>query len=191
MTPDDNILFSTLEMKNEMGGGGDLSRGLGAPGDPRNTMLAYDSSTLQYRRAAMARQNYGHSAALERNAQKKSRLRRRASQLKVNIPDLADVNLIDKWSRMIDPPPIAHDELSSVSSTRPGRGFWLLPTKGLQLASVSSAGNEAAALTPAFNTGNTKRPLPGAPGESRDGCNKDGKHSHNEMSQTAFFSCWL
>ncbi|KAL7395346.1 hypothetical protein ABVT39_014918 [Epinephelus coioides] len=102
MTPDDNILFSTLEMKNEMGGGGDLSRGLGAPGDPRNTMLAYDTSTLQYRRAAMARQNYGHSA-LERHAQKKSRLRRRASQLKVNIPDLSDVNSIDKWSRMIFP----------------------------------------------------------------------------------------
>jgi len=103
MTPDDNILFSTLEMKNEMGGAGDLSRGLGgAPGDPRNTMLAYDSSTLQYRRAAMARQNYGHGT-LERNAQKKSRLRRRASQLKVNIPDLSDVNSIDKWSRMIFP----------------------------------------------------------------------------------------
>uniref|UniRef100_A0A3B4TNA6 Gamma-aminobutyric acid type A receptor subunit beta2a n=1 Tax=Seriola dumerili TaxID=41447 RepID=A0A3B4TNA6_SERDU len=102
MTPDDNILFTTLEMKNEMGGAGDLSRGLGAPGDPRNTMLAYDSSTLQYRRAAMARQNYGHSA-LERHAQKKSRLRRRASQLKVNIPDLSDVNSIDKWSRMIFP----------------------------------------------------------------------------------------
>uniref|UniRef100_A0A1A7XW44 Gamma-aminobutyric acid receptor subunit beta-2 n=2 Tax=Nothobranchiidae TaxID=405002 RepID=A0A1A7XW44_9TELE len=102
MTPDDNILFSTMEMKNEMGGAGDLSRGLGAPGDPRNTMLAYDSSTLQYRRAAMARQNYGHSA-LERHAQKKSRLRRRASQLKVNIPDLSDVNSIDKWSRMIFP----------------------------------------------------------------------------------------
>ncbi|CAG5991502.1 unnamed protein product [Menidia menidia] len=102
MTPDDNILFSAMEMKNEIGGAGDLSRGLGAPGDPRNTMLAYDSSTLQYRRAAMARQNYGHSA-LERHAQKKSRLRRRASQLKVNIPDLSDVNSIDKWSRMIFP----------------------------------------------------------------------------------------
>ncbi|PWA23649.1 hypothetical protein CCH79_00005994, partial [Gambusia affinis] len=102
MTPDDNILFSAMEMKNEMGGAGDLSRGLGAPTDPRNTMLAYDSSTLQYRRAAMARQNYGHSA-LERHAQKKSRLRRRASQLKVNIPDLSDVNSIDKWSRMIFP----------------------------------------------------------------------------------------
>ncbi|KAK6299308.1 hypothetical protein J4Q44_G00308180 [Coregonus suidteri] len=106
---DDNILFGSLEMKNEMGGvPPELSRSLGAGGlgDPRNTMLAYDSSTLQYRRAAMARQNYGggpHSA-LERHAtQKKSRLRRRASQLKVNIPDLADVNSIDKWSRMIFP----------------------------------------------------------------------------------------
>ncbi|XP_052372572.1 gamma-aminobutyric acid receptor subunit beta-2-like isoform X2 [Oncorhynchus keta] len=106
---DDNILFGSLEMKNEMGGvPSELSRSLGPGGlgDPRNTMLAYDSSTLQYRRAAMARQNYGggpHSA-LERHAtQKKSRLRRRASQLKVNIPDLADVNSIDKWSRMIFP----------------------------------------------------------------------------------------
>ncbi|KAL0973745.1 hypothetical protein UPYG_G00210380 [Umbra pygmaea] len=106
---DDNILFGSLEMKNEMGGvSSELSRSLGAGslGDPRNTMLAYDCSTLQYRRAAMARQNYGggpHSA-LERHAtQKKSRLRRRASQLKVNIPDLADVNSIDKWSRMIFP----------------------------------------------------------------------------------------
>ncbi|KAM9413613.1 gamma-aminobutyric acid receptor subunit beta-2-like isoform 1-T1 [Salvelinus alpinus] len=106
---DDNILFGSLEMKNEMGGvPPELSRSLGPGGlgDPRNTMLAYDSSTLQYRRAALARQNYGggpHSA-LERHAtQKKSRLRRRASQLKVNIPDLADVNSIDKWSRMIFP----------------------------------------------------------------------------------------
>uniref|UniRef100_A0A673L387 Gamma-aminobutyric acid receptor subunit beta-2-like n=1 Tax=Sinocyclocheilus rhinocerous TaxID=307959 RepID=A0A673L387_9TELE len=98
MTPDD-IRLTTVEMKNEMGPS-DLSRSLG---DPRSTMLAYDSSTLQYRRAAMARQNYGHSA-LERHAtQKKSRLRRRASQLKVNIPDLSDVNSIDKWSRMIFP----------------------------------------------------------------------------------------
>uniref|UniRef100_A0A3B4CYE9 Gamma-aminobutyric acid type A receptor beta2 subunit a n=1 Tax=Pygocentrus nattereri TaxID=42514 RepID=A0A3B4CYE9_PYGNA len=99
MNPDD-IRLTTVEMKNEMGPG-DLSRGLG---DPRSSsMLAYDSSTLQYRRAALARHNYGHSA-LERHAtQKKSRLRRRASQLKVNIPDLSDVNSIDKWSRMIFP----------------------------------------------------------------------------------------
>ncbi|XP_028816330.1 gamma-aminobutyric acid receptor subunit beta-2a isoform X2 [Denticeps clupeoides] len=99
MNPDDNILLGTLEMKNEMGPV-DLSRALG---DPRSTMLAYDSSTLQYRRAAMARQNYGHSALERHSTQKKSRLRRRASQLKVNIPDLSDVNSIDKWSRMIFP----------------------------------------------------------------------------------------
>uniref|UniRef100_A0A671NFS5 Gamma-aminobutyric acid type A receptor beta2 subunit a n=1 Tax=Sinocyclocheilus anshuiensis TaxID=1608454 RepID=A0A671NFS5_9TELE len=97
--PHTHLTRLLTKMKNEMGPS-DLSRGLG---DPRSTMLAYDSSTLQYRRAAMARQNYGHSA-LERHAtQKKSRLRRRASQLKVNIPDLSDVNSIDKWSRMIFP----------------------------------------------------------------------------------------
>ncbi|XP_026883649.2 gamma-aminobutyric acid receptor subunit beta-2a isoform X1 [Electrophorus electricus] len=99
MTPDD-IRLTTVEMKNEMGAGAELGRGLG---DPRGAMLAYDSSTLQYRRAALGRQGYGHSALERHAAPKKSRLRRRASQLKVNIPDLSDVNSIDKWSRMIFP----------------------------------------------------------------------------------------
>ncbi|XP_062856598.1 gamma-aminobutyric acid receptor subunit beta-2a isoform X2 [Trichomycterus rosablanca] len=94
MNPDD-IRLTTVELKNEMGSA-DLSRGLG---DPRGPMLTYDSSTLQYRRAALARHNYG-TGGLEK---KKSRLRRHASQLKVNIPDLSDVNSIDKWSRMIFP----------------------------------------------------------------------------------------
>ncbi|KAG5843326.1 gamma-aminobutyric acid receptor subunit beta-2 isoform X1 [Anguilla rostrata] len=99
MDPHENILLSTLEIKNEMGAS-ELTLGLG---DPRSTMLAYDSSTLQYRKAGLARHNFGRNALERHVAQKKSRLRRRASQLKITIPDLTDVNSIDKWSRMIFP----------------------------------------------------------------------------------------
>ncbi|CAG5871844.1 unnamed protein product [Menidia menidia] len=94
MDTHENILLGTLDIKNDMGVT-ELALGLN---DPRNTMLTYDSSTLQYRKAA--RHNFGRNALM---AQKKSRLRRRASQLKINIPDLTDVNSIDKWSRMIFP----------------------------------------------------------------------------------------
>ncbi|XP_024000422.2 gamma-aminobutyric acid receptor subunit beta-2-like, partial [Salvelinus sp. IW2-2015] len=86
----------------------DAALGLGEQRNKMTTSLTDDNILFDShsRRAALARQNYGggpHSA-LERHAtQKKSRLRRRASQLKVNIPDLADVNSIDKWSRMIFP----------------------------------------------------------------------------------------
>ncbi|KAG1943669.1 gamma-aminobutyric acid receptor subunit beta-2, partial [Pimephales promelas] len=99
MDPHENILLSPLEIKNEMGTS-ELSLGLG---DPRSTMLAFDSTTLQYRKAGLARHNFGHNALERHVAQKKSRLRRRTSQLKINIPDLTDVNSIDKWSRMIFP----------------------------------------------------------------------------------------
>ncbi|XP_017541936.1 gamma-aminobutyric acid receptor subunit beta-2 isoform X2 [Pygocentrus nattereri] len=99
MDPHENILLSPLEIKNEMGAS-ELALGLG---DPRGTMLAYDSSTLQYRKAGLARHNFGRNALERHVAQKKSRLRRRASQLKITIPDLTDVNSIDKWSRMIFP----------------------------------------------------------------------------------------
>uniref|UniRef100_A0AAV2JC61 Neurotransmitter-gated ion-channel transmembrane domain-containing protein n=2 Tax=Knipowitschia caucasica TaxID=637954 RepID=A0AAV2JC61_KNICA len=99
MDPHENILLSTLDLKNDMGIS-ELALGLN---DPRNTMLTYDSSTLQYRKAGLARHNFARHNALERHMTKKSRLRRRASQLKITIPDLADVNSIDKWSRMIFP----------------------------------------------------------------------------------------
>lgn len=99
MDPHENILLTPLEMKNEMSPP-ELALGLG---DPRGTMLAYDSSALQYRKAGLARQNFGRNALECHVPQKKSRLRRRASQLKITIPDLTDVNSIDKWSRMIFP----------------------------------------------------------------------------------------
>ncbi|XP_002664179.2 gamma-aminobutyric acid receptor subunit beta-1 [Danio rerio] len=78
---------------------------LGALGDPRNTMFSYDSASIQYRKPLTGRDLYGRpTASIERPlAPKKSRLRRRAAQLKVKIPDLTDVNAIDKWSRVIFP----------------------------------------------------------------------------------------
>uniref|UniRef100_A0A3Q2DR72 Gamma-aminobutyric acid type A receptor subunit beta2 n=1 Tax=Cyprinodon variegatus TaxID=28743 RepID=A0A3Q2DR72_CYPVA len=99
MDSHENILLGTLDIKNDMGVT-ELALGLN---DPRNTMLTYDSSNLQYRKSGLARHNFGRNALDRHMTQKKSRLRRRASQLKVNIPDLTDVNSIDKWSRMIFP----------------------------------------------------------------------------------------
>ncbi|XP_074528170.1 gamma-aminobutyric acid receptor subunit beta-2 [Halichoeres trimaculatus] len=99
MEAHENILLGTLDIKNDMGVS-ELALGLN---DPRNTMLTYDS-TLQYRKAGLTRHNFGRNTLeCHMSAQKKSRLRRRTSQLKINIPDLTDVNVIDRWSRMIFP----------------------------------------------------------------------------------------
>lgn len=63
------------------------------------------SSHIQYRKQSGGigpRSASRHS--LDRAAQmKRSRLRRRSSQLKIKIPDLTDVNAIDRWSRIIFP----------------------------------------------------------------------------------------
>ncbi|XP_061101078.1 gamma-aminobutyric acid receptor subunit beta-1 isoform X2 [Conger conger] len=97
-----NILLTKLEIQNEVSGS-DMLAGLG---DPRATMFSYDSASIQYRKPLTSRDLYGRPT-LDRPGpgaeHKKSRLRRRASQLKVKIPDLTDVNSIDKWSRVIFP----------------------------------------------------------------------------------------
>ncbi|XP_029091004.1 gamma-aminobutyric acid receptor subunit beta-1 isoform X2 [Monodon monoceros] len=93
-----NILLSTLEIRNETSGSEVLTGG----SDPKATMYSYDSASIQYRKPLSSREAYGR--ALDRHgAHSKGRLRRRASQLKVKIPDLTDVNSIDKWSRMFFP----------------------------------------------------------------------------------------
>ncbi|XP_040094077.1 gamma-aminobutyric acid receptor subunit beta-1 [Oryx dammah] len=93
-----NILLSTLEIRNETSG----SEVLTGVGDPKATMYSYDSASIQYRKPMSSREGYGR--ALDRpGAHSKGRIRRRASQLKVKIPDLTDVNSIDKWSRMFFP----------------------------------------------------------------------------------------
>ncbi|KAM9699936.1 gamma-aminobutyric acid receptor subunit beta-1 [Dama dama] len=93
-----NILLSTLEIRNETSG----SEALAGAGDPKAGMYSYDSASIQYRRPLSSRE--AHGRALGRpGARGKGRIRRRASQLKVKIPDLTDVNSIDKWSRMFFP----------------------------------------------------------------------------------------
>lgn len=63
----------------------------------------FDNSGLQYRKPSAAAPDAGR-LSLDRNAHlKKTRLRRRSSQLKIKIPDLTDVNAIDRWSRIIFP----------------------------------------------------------------------------------------
>ncbi|XP_053434108.1 gamma-aminobutyric acid receptor subunit beta-1 [Nycticebus coucang] len=93
-----NILLSTLEIRNETSG----SEVLTSVSEPRATMYSYDSASIQYRKPLSSREGYGR--APDRHAAPgRGRIRRRASQLKVKIPDLTDVNSIDKWSRMFFP----------------------------------------------------------------------------------------
>ncbi|XP_017576034.1 gamma-aminobutyric acid receptor subunit beta-3 isoform X3 [Pygocentrus nattereri] len=95
-----NILLTTLEIHNEVAGNEVTT----SVSEARNsTSMVFDNSGIQYRKQSGPR----HEAArhsLDRNAQpKKARLRRRSSQLKIKIPDLTDVNAIDRWSRIIFP----------------------------------------------------------------------------------------
>ncbi|ELK33630.1 Gamma-aminobutyric acid receptor subunit beta-1 [Myotis davidii] len=92
-----NIILSTLEIRNETSG----SEVLTGMSDPNTTMYSYDSASIHYRKPRATREAPGHP--LDRHAHGKGRIRRRASQLKVKIPDLTDVNSIDKWSRMFFP----------------------------------------------------------------------------------------
>ncbi|XP_060776159.1 gamma-aminobutyric acid receptor subunit beta-3 isoform X3 [Neoarius graeffei] len=91
-----NILLTTLEIHNEVAGN-EITTSVS---DARNsTSVMLDNSGIQYRKASGPRRH-----SMERNAQpKKARLRRRSSQLKIKIPDLTDVNAIDRWSRIIFP----------------------------------------------------------------------------------------
>ncbi|XP_051799519.1 gamma-aminobutyric acid receptor subunit beta-3-like isoform X2 [Acanthochromis polyacanthus] len=101
-----NILLTTLEIHNEVAGG-EITTSVA---DIRNSqsMVQLDSTAsqhIQYRKQSGGigpRSVSRHS--LDRSAQmKRSRLRRRSSQLKIKIPDLTDVNAIDRWSRIIFP----------------------------------------------------------------------------------------
>lgn len=94
-----NILLTTLEIHNEVAGN-EITTSVS---EARNsTSMVFDNSGIQYRKQSTARPEGRHS--MERNAHsKKPRLRRRSSQLKIKIPDLTDVNAIDRWSRIIFP----------------------------------------------------------------------------------------
>uniref|UniRef100_I3K262 Gamma-aminobutyric acid type A receptor subunit beta3 n=1 Tax=Oreochromis niloticus TaxID=8128 RepID=I3K262_ORENI len=101
-----NILLTTLEIHNEVAGG-EITTSVA---DIRNSqsMVQLDStasSHIQYRKQSGGIGPCSASRhSLDRSAQmKRSRLRRRSSQLKIKIPDLTDVNAIDRWSRIIFP----------------------------------------------------------------------------------------
>ncbi|KAM9329939.1 gamma-aminobutyric acid receptor subunit beta-1 isoform 2-T2 [Gastrophryne carolinensis] len=94
-----NILLTSLELRNEVTGSEVLTSTI----DPRATMFSYDSASIQYRKPMVNRDMYARSTLDRHRAPKKGRLRRSASQMKIKIPDLTDVNGIDRWSRMIFP----------------------------------------------------------------------------------------
>ncbi|XP_073501641.1 gamma-aminobutyric acid receptor subunit beta-1 [Phyllobates terribilis] len=94
-----NILLTTLEIRNEVSGSEVLTSTI----DPRATMFSYDSASIQYRKPMANRDMYSRSTLDRHIVHKKGRLRRSASQMKIKIPDLTDVNGIDRWSRMIFP----------------------------------------------------------------------------------------
>uniref|UniRef100_A0A3Q0R9U8 Neurotransmitter-gated ion-channel transmembrane domain-containing protein n=1 Tax=Amphilophus citrinellus TaxID=61819 RepID=A0A3Q0R9U8_AMPCI len=81
-------------------GGTDM---MGTLNDARATMFSYDSASIQYRKPMASRDLYGRPTVDLPMGHKKGRLKRRASQLRVKIPDLTDVNAIDKWSRVVFP----------------------------------------------------------------------------------------
>lgn len=94
-----NILLTTLEIHNEVGTN-EVTTTLSEIHN--SSSMVFDNSGLQYRKASAARE--AGRLSLDRNTHlKKTRLRRRSSQLKIKIPDLTDVNAIDRWSRIIFP----------------------------------------------------------------------------------------
>ncbi|XP_039984207.1 gamma-aminobutyric acid receptor subunit beta-3 [Xiphias gladius] len=94
-----NILLTTLEIHNEVGGN-EITTTVSETHN--SSSMVFDNSGVQYRKPS-GPQELGR-LSLDRNAHlKKTRLRRRSSQLKIKIPDLTDVNAIDRWSRIIFP----------------------------------------------------------------------------------------
>uniref|UniRef100_A0A8C9RFX8 Gamma-aminobutyric acid type A receptor subunit beta3 n=1 Tax=Scleropages formosus TaxID=113540 RepID=A0A8C9RFX8_SCLFO len=93
-----NILLTTLEIHNEVA----VNEVTGSMSETRNSSAAFEGSGIQYRKGSAPREPRHHG--MDRTAAlKKTRLRRRSSQLKIKIPDLTDVNAIDRWSRIVFP----------------------------------------------------------------------------------------
>ncbi|EPY82208.1 gamma-aminobutyric acid receptor subunit beta-3-like protein [Camelus ferus] len=92
-----NILLTSLEVHNEM------NEVAGGVGDTRNSAISFDNSGIQYRKQSMPREGHVRHMGDRGIPHKKTHLRRRSSQLKIKIPDLTDVNAIDRWSRIVFP----------------------------------------------------------------------------------------
>ncbi|XP_061833560.1 gamma-aminobutyric acid receptor subunit beta-3 isoform X1 [Nerophis lumbriciformis] len=94
-----NILLTTLEIHNEVGGN-EVTTTLCETTHNSAPLALDNSSGVQHRRSS----GWSGRRSLDKTAQlRRSRLRRRSSQLKIKIPDLTDVNTIDRWSRFIFP----------------------------------------------------------------------------------------
>ncbi|XP_054998033.1 gamma-aminobutyric acid receptor subunit beta-3 [Sorex araneus] len=92
-----NILLTSLDVHNEM------NEVAGGVGDTRNSAISFDNSGIQYRKQSMPREGHARHLGDRGIPHKKTQLRRRSSQLKIKIPDLTDVNAIDRWSRIVFP----------------------------------------------------------------------------------------
>ncbi|XP_061743962.1 gamma-aminobutyric acid receptor subunit beta-3 [Nerophis ophidion] len=94
-----NILLTTLEIHNEVGGN-EVTTTLCETTHNSAPLALDNSSGVQHRRSS----GWSGRRSLDKTVQfRRSRLRRRSSQLKIKIPDLTDVNAIDRWSRFIFP----------------------------------------------------------------------------------------
>uniref|UniRef100_A0A4W3JTP2 Gamma-aminobutyric acid type A receptor subunit beta3 n=1 Tax=Callorhinchus milii TaxID=7868 RepID=A0A4W3JTP2_CALMI len=95
-----NIRLSTVEIHNEVS----ATEVTTSVSDSRNSVMSFDNPGIQYRKHSSAREGFGRGT-MDRNPTqtKKNRLRRRSSQLKIKIPNLTDVNAIDRWSRIVFP----------------------------------------------------------------------------------------
>nr|XP_023992619.1 gamma-aminobutyric acid receptor subunit beta-3-like [Salvelinus alpinus] len=92
-----NILLTTLEIHNEVGAGNEITTSITETTTRNSSSMIFNQPGLQYRKPSALN-------GRERNAHvKKTRLRRRSSQLRINIPNLTDVNAIDRWSRVVFP----------------------------------------------------------------------------------------
>ncbi|KAK5907602.1 hypothetical protein CesoFtcFv8_005431 [Champsocephalus esox] len=90
-----NILLTTLEIYNEVEGNEITTR---VCETHNSSSMVFDNSGVQKRKPSEPR------SSLERNVySRRTRLQRRTSQLKIKIPDLTDVNAIDRMSRIIFP----------------------------------------------------------------------------------------
>ncbi|KAM6921066.1 gamma-aminobutyric acid receptor subunit beta-3 isoform 4-T4 [Xenentodon cancila] len=94
-----NILLTTLEIHNEVGSN-EITTTLSETHN--SSSMVFENSEVQCRKQSVSHES--GRLSLDRNAHpKKTHLRRRSSQLKIKIPDLTDVNAIDRWSRIIFP----------------------------------------------------------------------------------------
>lgn len=95
-----NILLTSLEIHNEVASNEVTT----SVTDARNSTISFDNSGIQFRKQSSHRESLGRRSSDRTGSHsKRGHLRRRSSQLKIKIPDLTDVNAIDRWSRMVFP----------------------------------------------------------------------------------------